>query len=379
MSKPQAIALGLPGDVPPYVSSPAVHNAKLNVLSFDFNLRSLETNVYSLTTLESAGLLHGLDTVLPSPQRELWFPKADAMTICQGLVEQLEARQKAAQQAKASANRSMRSRGAQTQPADQQVKVVDQSRRVKNTTKGKARRKRQAGGDETEYEKDISDKASIDTTTQSSTVSGIPDMVWLHSYHVNMRLPPKAKPESDADKKIVEKLHGPPRCISRYQLYKGRLLRHQPVVLIEEDKKHANRRVQRDTAQYAEHVKDRLNRLHEAADDIGYYLFIYFYLINPQVQRVVARTVSGTYWQWRQISRDEIPIHYMPNPNADLNVVPSEKPKFKVYFAAWEAQPIFESGTRESDEALTAMRKQVLDNIVEFSDAYGGTESDDDL
>ncbi|TRM60016.1 hypothetical protein BD626DRAFT_572120 [Schizophyllum amplum] len=65
MGDPQPVDLGLPEKLAPYESTLAIHYAKTEVVSFEFNPRNLESPAYALHALASFDLLH--DTRLCEP------------------------------------------------------------------------------------------------------------------------------------------------------------------------------------------------------------------------------------------------------------------------------------------------------------------------
>ncbi|TRM60015.1 hypothetical protein BD626DRAFT_632798 [Schizophyllum amplum] len=166
------------------------------------------------------------------------------------------------------------------------------------------------------------------------------------------------------------------RYAQRYHLYDGRLLLRKTPALIEEIKKHPSRHNQRNPDKEKVYLKDRKGLLGESEDNLLFYMFLHFYLIDLRAQRVVARSVAGTFWRWSEFSRDDIPIHDMPSMTADLKVanIPREIDKHLQYREHWARQPIYEMGSSASDQALNAMRQKVLDNIKDLTPReYEGT------
>ncbi|TRM60009.1 hypothetical protein BD626DRAFT_506166 [Schizophyllum amplum] len=78
MGDPQPVDLGLPEKLAPYESTLAIHYAKTEVVSFEFNPRNLESPAYALHALASFDLLHECATIRPCPQYTMSYPRGDA-------------------------------------------------------------------------------------------------------------------------------------------------------------------------------------------------------------------------------------------------------------------------------------------------------------
>ncbi|KAG7098198.1 hypothetical protein E1B28_000166 [Marasmius oreades] len=192
------------------------------------------------------------------------------------------------------------------------------------------------------------DRHSLKSINSDHTkkIDRIPDRVMLHITDRNLQLP-------------EDQMH---QYANAYKRHGGRLVTHCCVPFIEEDKKAPNRKLTE------EMLPDGIQRYLQMADtELLEYLSIHFHKHRKETH-VITRATSGPFWKWTAVDREEVPDYNLKT----RKVVNKEEDEVKArdWFLKCGDLPVYETGTKLSDTALTSMREAVYDVIRECRTKY---------
>ncbi|KAI4524408.1 hypothetical protein GGG16DRAFT_104217 [Schizophyllum commune] len=372
--------------LPPYASDATIKRAKLRVLSYELNPRNIESPVYSLSDKTLTQLFYPCRDFIDNwPQHTMscsrdWFkeqttPLYDELKRNQPPPSPSESSGPQTRSATASAQEAdvPRREAADAGRAALPTKVVPHAKGAneQNDKDDDSLGEDIDGAYETEDEDEYDDNMSLSSfTTQpdATRIDLIPDFVLTFPIDVRMSVPRQepAAPPLTAETTDARRTR---RHAAAYYVYDGRFLVHDAPYFIEEDKKHVSRRL---TLPYnlQELPRARSSYFKQAQSNLMRYMFLYF-LLNPHCESVVVRAVSGTAWKWANIERDKVPLYFIaPRSTTSIPQVAqlrTEKQKASDLEEYFEGLDIHEVGTQDSDNALTAMRTAVLENIRRYA------------
>ncbi|KAL1754495.1 hypothetical protein FB107DRAFT_275717 [Schizophyllum commune] len=373
--------------LPPYVSDATIKRAKLRVLSYELNPRNIESPVYSLSDKTLTQLFYPCRDFIDNwPQHTMSCPRTWFGEQTAALYDEVARNQPPS---------PSESSGPQTRTAAADAQNVNVPRReaagagraalptkAVPPTKGNEKNGKDDDnpdeeldvGDETEDEDEDDDNMSLGSFTsqhEAVRIDIIPDFALTFPIDIRMSAPrqePSARPLT-AETTDARRTR---RHAAAHHVYDGRFLVHDAVYFIEEDKKHVSRRLEL-PYNLKELPGARKALFKQAQSNLKRYLFLYF-LLNPHCASVVVRAVSGTAWKWANIERDKVPLYVIPlrSPKGipQLADLPTELHKSRELDKYFERLDIHEVGTQDSDNALTAMRTAVLENIRLYAPSH---------
>ncbi|KIY45720.1 hypothetical protein FISHEDRAFT_76268 [Fistulina hepatica ATCC 64428] len=116
----------------------------------------------------------------------------------------------------------------------------------------------------------------------------------------------------------------------------------------------------------------------QAEQDLYYYLSVYFHRDNV-AKSVIAISAAGIFWRWREFTRDEIPPY---DPLFDRCMPKNEEQMDQGFLGKFELVPFVEICTPESDAEMTKLRnrlKAMAENHPHYSCTYNSRQHQEEL
>ncbi|KAL0959372.1 hypothetical protein HGRIS_014625 [Hohenbuehelia grisea] len=363
----------MPAPGTPYVSSRRARNAHSSALSHDFNPRNLEDGYYpsydcTLTelfqdfldlrvcsrpglNLSSAELARRRLADSYSPDAEIPVPSAPSVLDDQPVMQPPPERQsvRIGNKQKAEAEEKHKS-------DQERAKLLEEAQKAAELSYFQLTQERQSAAAPKDASAADTSFGSEATVPDTDSLTIYPDFGACHTFGVRETRPTNLNRLYSW--RLRQRWRIVHECYSLFLENKRQPTRHKPNNLVE-------RRI------WDQALADYLE---EAADDMVFYLSIYF-SINLSAQAVVAMVASGLHWKWVHFTRNEIPeINYA----ISLEMLRRRENDWKneelhaEALLKFEKAKLYALGTKKSDQALAEMRDKTL-QIVNEHIPYGPT------
>ncbi|KAL0954924.1 hypothetical protein HGRIS_003857 [Hohenbuehelia grisea] len=333
----------MPTTIPPYVTSARTRSAHSAALSYAFNPCNLEVGYYPAYDYMLKDLFNALSDLRACPRPDIHLSSAE-----------LDMRRKA------DSYTPLEDADVPPSPppilhghGEQQLSQGEQSLRISLNQDARKKAKQ---------------KARDDASVLAQAEQAYAEMAYnlLHGIEIDAADPDAA---SEADTSFGSQGTVPDKDSLTIRLdfilRKGLRNIHECFVVFMENKTSPTRHKPNNPAKIKEWRQGRKRHFQEAADDIIFYLSIYF-ARDSSATAVVAMVASGLHWKWVSFARNKIPVMNFNVPVAELR---RRDPVWKnqaVYTAAMEkldAAEMYTLGTKKSDQALTQLRERTVEII----------------